>query len=397
MNLPLEGIRVTDLTRVLAGPTATALLADLGADVVKVEALPQGDNARAWGPFVDGRGQYFASINRNKRSLALDLRHPDGQAVLRRLVDDSDVLVENFRPGTLAKLGLDPDRLAVDHPRLVIASVSGYGPTGPERDTPGLDQIAQGMSGLMSVTGAGEHTPMRVGVPVVDSISGIVTAFAVAAALAGRERRGRGGHVQTSLLESAISVLSFQAQRYLAAGEVPAASGNDHPVISPYGVFATADDPINLAAGTHAQWLALCAELEVPELTGLPEYADPSARVTHRAQLQVALEKALLTRPAAEWVPRLRAAGIPAGPVYRMDRVFADPQVEALGLVQHAPLAGGGTTPLVRGPVWVDGRPSRVAQAPPELGEHSAAVLAELGLSGAEITALCEAGVTRCP
>lgn len=396
-NLPLTGVRVVDLTRVLAGPTATALLADLGAEVVKVEALPGGDNARAWGPFVDGRGQYFASVNRNKRSLALNLRDPAGREILHRLVARGDVLVENFRPGTLAKLGLDPERLAVDHPRLVVASVSGYGPTGPERDTPGLDQIAQGMSGLMSVTGAGEHTPMRVGVPVVDSISGIVAALAVAAALAGRERTGVGGHVQTSLLESAISVLSFQAQRYLGAGEVPGASGNDHPVISPYGVFTTADDPINVAAGTHAQWVALCTALDVPGLVEAPEYADPSARVANRAALRRDLEDAFAARTAAEWVPLLRAAGIPAGPVYRMDKVFTDPQVEALGMVAHAPLPGGGTIPLVRGPIWVDGEPARVDLAPPELGEHSARVLAELGYGEAEVAELLRDGVIHTP
>lgn len=390
MTLPLTGIRVLDLTRVLAGPTCTALLADLGAEVIKVERLPDGDHARAWGPFVDGRGQYFASVNRNKRSLALDLRDPAGRAVLDRLVATSDVLVENFRPGTLAKLGL----ALADHPRLVIASISGYGPVGPERDTPGMDQIAQGMSGLMSVTGAGEHTPMRVGVPIVDSISGIVAALAVAAALAGRERTGVGGHVQTSLLESAISVLSFQAQRYLGAGEVPSASGNDHPVISPYGTFRTADDPINVAAGSQAQWVALCATVDASDLAVRPEYADATARVTHRAALQADLERAFAARGAAEWVRLLRAAGIPAGPVYTMDGVFADPQVEALGMVQQPDWAG---PPVVRGPIWLDGVASQVTLPPPDLGEHSTRILAELGYSNAEIADLHRRGITHTP
>ncbi|OLF17359.1 CaiB/BaiF CoA transferase family protein [Actinophytocola xanthii] len=396
-DLPLTGVRVLDLTRVLAGPTCTALLGDLGADVIKVEGLPDGDNARAWGPFAAGRGQYFASVNRNKRSLALSLRDPAGQAVLARLLAHCDVLVENFRPGTLAKLGLAPERLAADHPRLVVASISGYGPTGPERDTPGLDQIAQGMSGLMSVTGAGEHTPMRVGVPVVDSISGIVAALAVAAALARRERTGVGGHVQTSLLESAIAVLSFQAQRFLGAGEVPPASGNDHPVISPYGTFDTADDPINIAAGTPAQWVSLCTELGAEHLLQRAEYADGAARVVNRDALRHDLERALAGRGVAEWVTLLRAAGIPAGPVYRMDQVFADPQVEALGMVRQTPLPEGGETPLVRGPIWVDGVPAQVTSPPPELGEHSAQVLAELGYGDAEIADLHRRGVVHTP
>ena len=259
-----------------------------------------------------------------------------------------------------------------------------------------MDQIAQGMSGLMSVTGAGEHTPMRVGVPIVDSISGIVAALAVAAALAGRERTGVGGHGADLVAGApAISVLSFQAQRYLGAGEVPSASGNDHPVISPYRTFRTADDPINVAAGSQAQWVALCATVDASDLAVRPEYADATARVTHRAALQADLEHAFAARGAAEWVRLLRAAGIPAGPVYTMDGVFADPQVEALGMVQQPDWAG--PPGRVRGPIWVDGVASQVTLPPPDLGEHSTRILAELGYSNAEIADLHRRGITHTP
>ncbi|MFI0467954.1 CaiB/BaiF CoA transferase family protein [Saccharopolyspora sp. 5N102] len=395
-HAPLTGIRVIDLTRVLAGPMCTALLADLGAEVIKVEPVPHGDGARAFGPFDGDRSQYFAAVNRNKRSLALDLRSPEGQYVLARLVADADVLVENFRPGVLAKLGLDPARLRAEHPRLVIASISGYGPTGPERETPGLDQIAQGMSGLMSVTGAGAETPMRVGVPIIDTITGIVAALSVAAAVAGRERTGDGAHVQTSLLESALAALTFHAQGYLSTGEVPQPQGNDHPVISPYGMFDTADSPINIAAGSPRQWEALCAALGDPALAERPEYTDAASRVEHRAALRADLERLLRAEGSAHWVAALREAGIPCGPVHRMDQVFADPQVQALGMVQQVMSAAGASMPLLRAPIWIDDQPAAVHSPPPEFGEHSAAVLAQL-FNEDEIEDLDRRGITHLP
>ncbi|MEV0699847.1 CoA transferase [Saccharopolyspora sp. NPDC050389] len=395
-HAPLTGIRVIDLTRVLAGPMCTALLADLGAEVIKVEPVPHGDGSRAFGPFDGDRSQYFAAVNRNKRSLALDLRSPEGQDVLARLVADADVLVENFRPGVLAKLGLDPARLRAEHPRLVIASISGYGPTGPERETPGLDQIAQGMSGLMSVTGAGAETPMRVGVPIIDTITGIMAAFSVAAAVAGRERTGTGTHVQTSLLESALAALTFHAQGYLSTGEVPQPQGNDHPVISPYGMFDTADSPINIAAGSPRQWEALCAALGDPALAERPEYADGAGRVEHRAALRADLERLLRAEGSAHWVAALREAGIPCGPVHRVDQVFADPQVQALGMVQQVMSAAGASMPLLRAPIWIDDQPAAVHSPPPEFGEHSAAVLAQL-FNEDEIEDLDRRGITHLP
>lgn len=393
----LAGVRIIDLTRALAGPTCTALLSDLGAEVVKVEGLPGGDGARRWGPFREDRSQYFASINRNKRSLALNLRTPEGRSVLEQLLTTADVLIENFRPGVLASMGLAPERLRSDYPRLVLASISGYGPVGPERASAGLDQIAQGMSGLMSVTGAGDQTPMRVGVPIVDSVTGIVAATAVAAAIAGRERTGVGTHVQTSLLESAIALLSFQAQRYVALGEVPTPQGNNHPVIAPYGAFRTATDPINIAASSDKHWRALCDVVGGAHLAAQSEYRDGRSRLEHRDALQRDLEDRLALHPAEHWITRIRAAGIPCGPIHHIDQVFADPQVQALEMIHQVTTTGDRPVSLVRGPIWVENSPTPVRSAPPDFGEHSEEILLELGLSAVEIDDLRDAGVTTGP
>lgn len=390
MKQPLAGVRVVDLTRALAGPMCTALLADLGADVLKIEALPRGDGARLFPPYAGDRSLYFASVNRNKASLALDLRSPDGLAIVRRLIAVADVLVENFRPGVLAEMGLDPQRLRDDHPRLVIASVSGYGPVGPERATPGLDQIAQGMSGLMSLTGAGDQTPMRVGVPIVDTVAGMVAAYGVAAALAGRNATGEGSHIQTSLLESALAVLTFQAQQYLGTGEVPRAQGNNHPVLTPYGTFRTADDPINVAVGSREHWRSFCRVLGEPELATNPDFTDPTARLKHRDQLTSIVERRLAEHGSRHWLDRMRAASIPCGPIYTLDQVFADPQVQALSMVQSA-----GDQPMLRGPLWMDAQPSPVRRPPPELGADTRHVLRELGLAEPEIDDLVARGVVR--
>ena len=387
----LAGIRVVDLSRALAGPTCTALLGDLGADVIKVEGLPGGDGARSWSPFDGEDSLYFAAINRNKRSVALALRDERARAVLERLIASADVLIENFRPGTLARMGLAPDELRRRHPRLVIASISGFGSRGPERATPGLDQIAQGMSGLMSVTGS--DSPTRVGVPIVDSTTGVVGALAICAALTSRERTGQGSHVETSLLESAMSMLSFQAQQYLSLGAVPTRNGNDHPVIWPYGTFATADDEINIAAGNEAQWTALCRVLGEPDLATREGYTAGPDRLARREEVRAEVERLLATRPAAEWIPALREAGIPAGPVYSLDQVFADPQVQALDMVGEVSTDAGKALRLMRGPISVDGVPPPIRKAPPSLGQDSRTVLRDLGIADGEIDALVKAGV----
>jgi crotonobetainyl-CoA:carnitine CoA-transferase CaiB-like acyl-CoA transferase len=388
MRQPLTGVRVVDLTRALAGPMCTALLADMGAEVIKVEPLPHGDSARLNPPYDGSRSLYFASLNRNKKSVAINLRSDQGLSLLRRLIATADVLAENFRPGVLAEMGLAPDRLRAEHPGLVIASISGYGPVGPERETPGLDQIAQGMAGLMSLTGAGENTPMRFGVPIVDTVAGVVAAYGVAAALAGRGVTGQGTHIQTSLLESALAALTFQAQQYLSTGEVPRPQGNDHPVLTPYGTFATADHPINLAIGSPGQWPALCEVLGEPALADRPDYADPASRLAHRDELRADMERLLAPHPSAYWIPVIRAAGVPCGPIHTLDQVFADPQVRALGMVSDA-----GELPLLRGPLWADGQAVPVRGAPPDLGAHTGETLAALGLTGEELEDLARRAI----
>ena len=393
MDLPLDGIRVLDLTRALSGPMCTALLGDLGADVTKVEGFPRGDTARRSPPFDGGRSLYFDAVNRNKRSVAVDLRSPDGGRLLRRLLDRSDVLVENFRPGTLTKMGLDPDELRERRPELIIASVSGYGHVGPEAGTPGLDQIAQGMAGLMSVTGAGDQTPMRVGVPVVDALAGVFAALGVASAVAARERTGRGRHVRTSLLESALGVMTFQAQRYVGIGEVPAPEGNAHPVITPYGAFTARDRPINIAAGSDKQWRALCAAIGAPALPDDDRFGSPTDRLANRAELHAELERRLAARDAAEWIPLLRDAGVPCGPIHDMAGVFAVPQVAALEMVRHVAAGDGTDLPLLRGPLWPGEEPAPVRLPPPTYGGNTREILGEAGLTDRDIDDLLARGV----
>jgi len=393
MDLPLDGVRVLDLTRALAGPTCTALLGDLGAEVIKVESVPRGDTARNSPPFDQGRSLYFAAANRNKRSIAIDARDPDGAALLRRLLDASDVLVENFRPGTLTKMGLDPDALRAERPELIIASLSGYGHVGPEAQTGGLDQIAQGMSGLMSVTGAGDQTPMRAGIPIVDTVTGMFGALGVAAAVAARERTGQGRHVRTSLLESAIAVMGFQAVRYIAGGEVPAPEGNAHPVMTPYGAFATRDKPINIAAGGDKPWRELCEVLGEPELADDPRFVTAQGRLDHRAEVHAEVERLLAVRDAGEWIPLIRAAGVPCGPIYDMAGVFADPQVQALGMVRDIIGVDGLDLPLLRGPLWSGDDAVPVRLPPPAYGGNTREILTAAGLADAEIDDLAARGV----
>jgi len=400
--LPLDGIVVLDLTRALAGPYATALLADLGATIIKVESKKGGDSTRAWPPFEGAHSLYFDSVNRNKSSIAIDFYSPEGAALLRRMALDADVVIENFKPGTMAEMGLDPAELRAEKPSLIVASVSGFGSSGPLAQAAGLDQVAQGMSGLMSVTGEDAEHPTRVGVPIVDIYAGVFTAVGIAAALVGRERsggaeNGAGRLIETSLLEAAIAVSAFQGQRYLSTGEIPEPQGNNHPVLAPYGVFATADIPIIIAAGNDRHFRQLAELLGEPGLADDPEFATGRARSGHRQELTARLEQLLAARPGLEWVDELRRIGIPAGPILNYEQVFRDPQVRHLDMVTRLTRRDGSALPLLRGPITVDGVAPIVRKAPPELGEDTRAVLDRLGLTAEQIEGLLAAGIVTEP
>ena len=390
---PLEGIRVLDLTRVLAGPLGTMVLGDLGADVVKVERPGAGDDLRAWGPpfTPDGASAYFLAVNRNKRSIALDLKADAGQAVFRRLVRDADVVVENFRSGTLDGLGLGWDDLLAENPRLVLVSLTAYGSSGPYRDLPGYDIVVQAMGGLMSVTGEPDGRPMRVGVAIVDVLSGLYIAIAVLAALRERERTGAGQRVELSLLDVELASLVNVVHNQLIAGQAPRRLGNAHPSIVPYEVFASADGHLAIAVATEPQWAAFCAVLEHESLASDPRFRTNRDRVAHRDELMAILGGALAERPTGAWIEALRAADVPCGPVNTIQDVLDDPQVRDGGLIREIARPSG--------PVQVVGSPLRFASGPlpatppPALGEHGDEVLRAAGFDEEEVARLRASGV----
>ncbi|MEP9347949.1 CoA transferase [Xanthobacter sp. KR7-225] len=384
--LPLAGMRVLDLTRALAGPFCTMILADLGADVIKVEPSPAGDMSRAWGPFDHGESVYYLSANRNKRAIGVEFRTDVGRALLRRMALASDVVVENFKPGTLKAIGLDPAALRGEKPDLIVASISGFGPDGPLGDRPGFDQIAQGYSGLMSITGMPGAPPTRVGTAIGDLTAGMWTVIGILAAWIERGRTGQGQAVETSLLGSLIGLLSVQGQRYLSVGEVPGPSGSAHPVIAPYGVFRAGDGDLNIGAATQEMWLRLCDIIGAPELKSDPRFRDNAGRMTNRDALERLIDEKLASGSRHHWTELLVAAGIPAGPINDMEGVFAEPQVAHARLVETVEHPDIGPLRQVVSPVGLAALAGRcVRSAPPRFGEHTDAVLKEFGLSAAEI------------
>jgi crotonobetainyl-CoA:carnitine CoA-transferase CaiB-like acyl-CoA transferase len=369
-NGPLEGLVVADFSRVLAGPFATMLLGDLGADVVKVEHPEAGDETRAWGPpWHDGHSTYYLSVNRNKRSVALDLKTDAGREAARALAGRADVLVENFKAGTLERLGLGFEDVARDNPGLVWCSISGFG-RGAGADLPGYDFLVQAMSGLMSITGPAGGEPTKVGVALVDVLTGLYAFGGVLAALGERERTGRGQRVEVSLLGSALASLVNQASSYLCTGRPPRAMGNRHPSITPYETLATADRPLVVAVGNDGQFARLCRVLGVPEAAADPRFATNADRVTNRDALAALLERALAARGAADWVAALAGAGVPCGLVNDVGEAFA--LAERLGL---DPVTEAGQVPQVANPIRLSSAPTSYRLAPPALGEHTAEVL----------------------
>ncbi|HEU4430454.1 MAG TPA: CoA transferase [Myxococcota bacterium] len=385
-------MRVVDLTRFLAGPFCTQLLADYGADVVRVES-PRGREFRAPGAQRDA--YFFLSANRNKRALALDLAKPEGRAALARLIARADVLVENYRPGVLAALGFEPNELLARQPRLIVCSISGFGASGPYAQRPGFDQIAQGMSGLMSVTGTAESGPTRSGVAISDLLAGIFAAHGVQLALLARARSGRGQRVETSLLEATIGVLSWAAGQFFESGASPGPAGQHHPLSSPYGRFRARDGFLNIAAAHDAMWEKLARALGREEWLAEARFKGVVERVRHRDALTHEIEQALASADVAHWVDVLNAAGVPAGPVLGLAEVFADPQVlarEMLVSLRHPELGTFRTTGL---PVKLSDTPGAIARRPPLHGEHTREVLREAGFADAEIEALAARGVVK--
>jgi crotonobetainyl-CoA:carnitine CoA-transferase CaiB-like acyl-CoA transferase len=392
----LAGVRVLDLTRVLAGPWCTQTLADLGADVIKVERPGSGDDTRGWGPpfLRDAAGNdttesaYYLCANRNKRSLTVDIATEQGQAIIRRLALQSDVLVENFKVGDTARYGLDAATLRAANPRLVYCSITGFGQDGPYAQRAGYDFAVQGLGGLMSVTGAADGEPQKVGVAVADLFTGMYATVAILAALRHRDATGDGQVIDLALLDTQVAMLANLGSHYLVGGEVPPRQGNAHANIVPYQVFAVADGHLIVAVGNDRQFARLCELLDLAVLAGDPRYATNAARVRHRDVLVPLLQDAFRARARRVWLASLEAAGIPCGPVNDIADVFADPQVRARGMVGHVEHPHAGMVPLVASPLKLSATPVDLRHAPPLLGQHTDEVLREAGYDDAEIAAL---------
>ena len=381
----LARFTVLDLTRVRAGPTCVRQLADWGANVIKIDALLEDGGEQLGGP---RQGSDFQNLHRNKRAIALNLKNPEGLAVFQRMAKQADVIVENFRPDVKAKLGVDYESVRKVNPRIVYGSISGFGQDGPYHKRPGFDQIAQGMGGLMSITGAPGEGPMRVGIPVADLTAGLFCAMGILTALLEREVSGEGQWVKTSLLQAQIFMLDFQASRWLMEKDVAKQAGNDHPTSIPTGVFKTSDGYINIATTGGRIWHRFCEALGVPDLINRPEYATGPDRSKNRKALNAEIGKLTEKKSSETWVKEFNAAGVPCGPIYSIDQVFADAQVEHLGMAQDVPNAEGRHIRLVGQPFTLSRTPSKMAARPPEFGEQTDEVLTEFGFTGEEIKSL---------
>lgn len=385
--MPLAGVKVIDLTRILSGPFCSMLLGDLGADVIKIETR-EGDAVRSQGEFVDGLSWYFAGFNRNKRSITLDLRADAGKDVLRRLLANADILTENFRPGVLDKMGLTAKHLAEINPNLIVVSVNGYGSTGPYADRPAFDFITQAMSGFMSTNGTPETGPFRTGNPISDLVAGLYAALGAVAALRGREAGGPAQTVEASMMMSMLSMMAYLSADALATGQNPVPTGNDHPIASPYGLFHASDGDIAVSPSTEAICAKFMAELGLSDLLSTPRFDTNAKRLANRADLNARINRVTASDTQANWITRLNRAGVPCGRVQSLVEVLSDPQVAAQEMVLDVPHPDHGTAKMTGFPIKLGTTPLEVRRAAPKLGQHTTSVLREIGYTDAEIARL---------
>jgi formyl-CoA transferase/CoA:oxalate CoA-transferase len=386
MAKALEGIKVLDFTRALAGPYCTMMLADMGAEVIKVEIPGRGDDSRSWGPpFVEGESAYFMSVNRNKKSITLNMKSEKAIEIIHKLIVTSDVLVENFRPGTMERFGLDYKQVKKNNPQLVYCCVSGFGQTGPYRMLPGFDQVLQGMGGLMSITGEAGGPPIKVGVAVADIAGGMFAAYGVVVALYNREKTQKGQMVDISLLDSQVSWLTYRAGAYFASGEIPKPVGSGHPVIVPYQAFKAKDVYINIAVGNDRLWELFCKTVGLENIMDKPKFANNAKRVENRDEIVKIVGDLISTKNGEEWLKILTDVGVPCGPIYTIDKIFSDPQILHRKMLCELDHPKVGKVKVTGIPVKLSDTPGEIRTAPPVLGQDSREILTELGYSDQEI------------
>ena len=390
---PLDGIRVIDLSRVVSGPLCTMNLADMGADVVKIEEPGRGDESRAFGPpFLGGESPYYLSVNRNKRSCTVNLKRDAGKAILWRLLDTADVVVQNFRPGAMARLGLDYDAVAARHPRLIYCSISGFGDSGPDAVRPGYDLVVQGESGLMDLTGEADGPPTRIGTSIADLTAGVMAAQGITLALYARQTTGRGQHVKIAMLDAVASLLTYNAGNYFATGESPTRRGNDHPSVVPYQTLRAKDGWMNLAVANDSLWVRYCDAIERPDLRDDPRFATAPERVNHRDTLVPIIVALTAARTVQQWVDLLGAAGVPCGRIRNVAEVCTNPQLTERGKVVDRPHPTAGIVTMIGLPIELSDTPGRIQTAPPLLGEHTDDVLRDAGYTDDEVHTFREDG-----